>query len=77
MQQQSECVLTTQVTTGSVPVSMASVIIHIPQYTKDKNPLMYLTGVHTDQVKAAKLPIKMHTSHVGTPRGGVIMPALL
>ena len=56
---------------------MASVIIHIPQYTKDKNPLMYLTGVHTDQVKAAKLPIKMHTSHVGTPRGGVIMPALL
>ncbi|KAL2779718.1 integrin alpha-2 precursor [Daubentonia madagascariensis] len=39
-----------KVTTGSVPVSMASVIIHIPQYTKEeKNPLMYVTGVHTDQ----------------------------
>uniref|UniRef100_H0WV64 Integrin alpha-2 n=1 Tax=Otolemur garnettii TaxID=30611 RepID=H0WV64_OTOGA len=38
-----------KVTTGNVPVSMASVIIHIPQYTKEKNPLMYLTGVHTDQ----------------------------
>ncbi|XP_011381912.1 integrin alpha-2 isoform X1 [Pteropus vampyrus] len=38
-----------KVTTGSVPVSMASVIIRIPQYTKEKNPLMYLTGVHTDQ----------------------------
>lgn len=39
-----------KVTTGSVPVSMASVSIHIPQYTKGKNPLMYVTGVHTDQV---------------------------
>lgn len=40
---------------------MASVIIHIPQYTRGKNPLMYLTGVHTDQVSAAKLPIKTCT----------------
>ncbi|XP_016808807.1 integrin alpha-2 isoform X2 [Pan troglodytes] len=38
-----------KVTTGSVPVSMATVIIHIPQYTKEKNPLMYLTGVQTDK----------------------------
>lgn len=38
---------------------------------------MYLTGVHTDQVRAARLPIEMHTSHVETPRGGVIMPATL
>ncbi|XP_008571747.1 PREDICTED: integrin alpha-2 [Galeopterus variegatus] len=38
-----------KVTTGSIPVSMASVIIRIPEYTKEKNPLMYLTGVHTDQ----------------------------
>ncbi|XP_049480099.1 integrin alpha-2, partial [Panthera uncia] len=42
-------VFSVKVTTGSVPVSMASVIIHIPQYTKEKNPLMYVTGVHTDQ----------------------------
>ncbi|XP_005392782.1 PREDICTED: integrin alpha-2 [Chinchilla lanigera] len=38
-----------KVTTGLVPVSMASVNIHIPQYTKEKNPLMYLTDIHTDQ----------------------------
>ncbi|KAM9695882.1 integrin alpha-2 [Trichechus inunguis] len=38
-----------KVTTGSVPVNMAYVTIHIPQYTKEKNPLMYLTGVQTDQ----------------------------
>lgn len=50
-----------QVTTGSVPVSMASVIIHIPQYTKEKNPLMYLTGVHTDQVRTTTLLTKVCT----------------
>lgn len=38
-----------KITTGTVPVSMASVTIHIPQYTKERNPLMYLTGVQTDQ----------------------------
>ncbi|XP_037654964.1 integrin alpha-2 [Choloepus didactylus] len=38
-----------KVTTGSVPVSMANITILIPQYTREKNPLMYLTGVHTDQ----------------------------
>ncbi|XP_070267858.1 integrin alpha-2 [Myotis yumanensis] len=38
-----------KVTTGSIPVSMASVRIHIPQLTTDKNPLLYLTGVHTSQ----------------------------
>ncbi|XP_012577229.1 PREDICTED: integrin alpha-2 [Condylura cristata] len=38
-----------KVSTGNVPVSMAFVNIHIPQYTKEKNPLMYLTEVHTDQ----------------------------
>ncbi|XP_054570303.1 integrin alpha-2 [Eptesicus fuscus] len=38
-----------KVTTGSIPVSMASVSIRLPQLTKDQNPLLYLTGVHTDQ----------------------------
>ncbi|XP_014397759.1 PREDICTED: integrin alpha-2 [Myotis brandtii] len=38
-----------KVTTGSIPVSMASVRIRIPQLTTDKNPLLYLTGVHTSQ----------------------------
>ncbi|KAI4535800.1 hypothetical protein MG293_014127 [Ovis ammon polii] len=53
-----------KVTTGSVPVSMASVIIHIPQHTTGRNPLMYLTGVHTDQAgdiscKAEINPLKI------------------
>lgn len=53
-----------KVTTGLVPVSMASVIIHIPQYTKEKNPLMYLTDIHTDQAgdiscKAEINPLKL------------------
>ncbi|VCW66647.1 unnamed protein product, partial [Gulo gulo] len=57
-----------KVTTGSVPVSMASVTIHIPQDTKGQNPLMYLTGVHTDQAgdiscNAEINPLKIgHTS---------------
>ncbi|CAO2592529.1 Integrin alpha-2, partial [Lemmus lemmus] len=38
-----------KVTTGSSPVSMASVTIHVPQYTQAKNPLLYLTGVQTDE----------------------------
>ncbi|XP_075397140.1 integrin alpha-2 isoform X2 [Tenrec ecaudatus] len=38
-----------KVTTGSIPVSMAYITIHIPQHTKEKNPLLYLTGVHTSQ----------------------------
>ncbi|XP_016055282.1 PREDICTED: integrin alpha-2 [Miniopterus natalensis] len=42
-------VFSIKVTTGNIPVSMASITIHIPQYTKEKNPLMYLTGVHMDQ----------------------------
>ncbi|XP_052599735.1 integrin alpha-2 [Peromyscus californicus insignis] len=42
-------VFSLKVTTGSSPVSMASVTIHIPQYTKAKNPLLYLTGVQTDE----------------------------
>uniref|UniRef100_A0A8D2B740 Integrin alpha-2 n=1 Tax=Sciurus vulgaris TaxID=55149 RepID=A0A8D2B740_SCIVU len=57
-------VFSLKVTTGSVPVSMATVIIHIPQYTKEKNPLIYLTGVHTDQAgdiscKAEINPLKL------------------
>ncbi|KAM6156511.1 integrin alpha-2 [Erethizon dorsatum] len=53
-----------KVTTGLIPVSMASVIIHIPQYTKEKNPLLYLTDIHMDQAgdiscKAEINPLKL------------------
>ncbi|KAL1782890.1 integrin alpha-2 [Sigmodon hispidus] len=58
-----------KVTTGSSPVSMASVTIHIPQYTKAKNPLLYLTDVQTDEAGdiscAAEInPLKL--GHVST-----------
>ncbi|XP_069897254.1 integrin alpha-2 [Dipodomys merriami] len=57
-------VFSLKVTTGTVPVSMASVVIHLPQYTKEKNPLMYLTGVDTDKTgditcKAEINPLKI------------------
>ncbi|XP_060241714.1 integrin alpha-2 [Meriones unguiculatus] len=42
-------VFSLKVTTGNAPVSMALVTIHIPQYTKAKNPLLYLTGIEADQ----------------------------
>ncbi|XP_068951393.1 integrin alpha-2 [Petaurus breviceps papuanus] len=38
-----------KITTGNIPTPMASVTISIPQYTKGKNALMYLTGVHLAQ----------------------------
>lgn len=44
-----EFIFSLKITAGSAPVSMASVTIHIPQYTKEKNPLLYLTGIQTDQ----------------------------
>lgn len=40
-----------QVTTGSIPVKMASVEIYLPASTSKDNPLMYITAVTTDQVK--------------------------
>lgn len=56
-------------TTGSIPVSMASVRIRLPQLTTDKNPLLYLTDVHTGQVRAARAPERRAPS-VGAPPGG-------
>lgn len=60
-----------KVTTGSVPVSMASVIIHIPQYTKDKNPLMYLTGVHTDQAGDISCEAEINPLKIGQTSSSV------
>lgn len=44
-----EFIFSLKITAGSAPVSMALVTIHIPQYTKEKNPLLYLTRIQTDQ----------------------------
>ncbi|XP_006865823.1 PREDICTED: integrin alpha-2 [Chrysochloris asiatica] len=54
-----------KVTTGSVPVSMAYVNIHIPQYSKEKNPLMYLTGVHTDQAGDISCKAEINPLEIG------------
>lgn len=61
-------------TTGSIPVSMASVRIRLPQLTTDKNPLLYLTGVHTGQVRAAER--QSDVCPRGGPRGGRGWPRL-
>lgn len=44
-----EFIFSLKITAGSAPVSMASVTIHIPLHTKEKNPLLYLTGIQTDK----------------------------
>uniref|UniRef100_G1P981 Integrin alpha-2 n=1 Tax=Myotis lucifugus TaxID=59463 RepID=G1P981_MYOLU len=51
-----------KVTTGSIPVSMASVRIRLPQLTTDKNPLLYLTGVHTSQER--EFPAPQRPGHI-------------
>uniref|UniRef100_A0A8D2KRC2 Integrin alpha-2 n=1 Tax=Varanus komodoensis TaxID=61221 RepID=A0A8D2KRC2_VARKO len=38
-----------KVTRGSMPVSTASLKIHIPKHSAGNNPLMYVTAVHTSQ----------------------------
>ncbi|KAM8960865.1 integrin alpha-2 [Pelodytes ibericus] len=40
---------TLKVTTGTIPISGAFITINLPQYTKENNPVMYITGVQTDQ----------------------------
>ncbi|KAG8519798.1 Integrin alpha-2 [Galemys pyrenaicus] len=54
-----------KVSTGSIPISMASVNIHIPQYTKENNPLMYLTEVHTDQAGDISCNAKENPQKIG------------
>ncbi|NWH77480.1 ITA2 protein, partial [Piaya cayana] len=41
--------ISVKVTTGSIPVKVASVKISLPEMTSKGNPLMYLTAVTTDQ----------------------------
>ncbi|XP_013921847.1 PREDICTED: integrin alpha-2-like [Thamnophis sirtalis] len=38
-----------KVTRGSNPINAATLKIHIPNQTKENNPLMYVTAVHTSQ----------------------------
>uniref|UniRef100_A0A8C6RYN8 Integrin alpha-2 n=1 Tax=Nannospalax galili TaxID=1026970 RepID=A0A8C6RYN8_NANGA len=54
-----------KVTTGSMQVSMASVTIHIPQYTKEKNPLMYLSEIQTDQAGDISCAAELNPLNIG------------
>ncbi|XP_004608580.2 integrin alpha-2, partial [Sorex araneus] len=60
-----------KVTTGSIPVSMASVTIHIPQFTKEKNPLMYLTDIHTDKAGDITCDAKINPLEIGQTSSSV------
>ncbi|XP_058164855.1 integrin alpha-2 [Dasypus novemcinctus] len=64
-------VFSLKVTTGSIPVSMASVTIRIPQYTKEKNPLVYLTGVHTDQAGDISCNAEINPLRIGQTSSSV------
>uniref|UniRef100_A0A8C3T928 Integrin alpha-2 n=1 Tax=Chelydra serpentina TaxID=8475 RepID=A0A8C3T928_CHESE len=54
-----------KVTTGSIPVKVASVKIHFPQLTKGNNPLMYLTALDTDQVGGVSCDAKINPLQIG------------
>ncbi|KAM6111502.1 LOW QUALITY PROTEIN: integrin alpha-2-like [Phoenicopterus ruber ruber] len=45
-----------KITTGRIPVKMASVKIHLPELTNKDNPLMYITAVTTDRGISAFSP---------------------
>ncbi|KAM8819449.1 integrin alpha-2 [Rhynchonycteris naso] len=64
-------VFSIKVTTGSIPVSMVMVLIHVPQYTKEKNPLMYLTGVHTDQAGDISCNAEINPLRIGQTSSSV------
>uniref|UniRef100_A0A8C0G493 Integrin alpha-2 n=1 Tax=Chelonoidis abingdonii TaxID=106734 RepID=A0A8C0G493_CHEAB len=54
-----------KVTTGSIPVKVASVKIHFPQLTKGNNPLMYLTALDTDQAGGVSCDAKINPLQIG------------
>ncbi|XP_066233945.1 integrin alpha-2 isoform X1 [Saccopteryx leptura] len=64
-------VFSIKVTTGSIPVSMVTILIHVPQYTKEKNPLMYLTGVHTDQAGDISCNAEINPLRIGQTSSSV------
>ncbi|KAM5193960.1 integrin alpha-2-like [Mantella aurantiaca] len=41
---------TIKISSGTIPVTKAFLTINVPEFTKNNNPLMYITAVQTDQV---------------------------
>ncbi|XP_074851682.1 integrin alpha-2 [Carettochelys insculpta] len=54
-----------KITTGSIPVKMASIKIHLPHLTKGNNPLMYLTALETDQAGSVSCDAKINPLQIG------------
>uniref|UniRef100_A0A663F2L0 Integrin subunit alpha 2 n=1 Tax=Aquila chrysaetos chrysaetos TaxID=223781 RepID=A0A663F2L0_AQUCH len=54
-----------KVTTGSIPVKMASVEIYLPASTSKDNPLMYITAVTTDQARGVTCQAQINPLQIG------------
>ncbi|NXY43138.1 ITA2 protein, partial [Ceuthmochares aereus] len=54
-----------KVTTGSIPVKMASVKISLPEMTSKDNPLMYVTAVTTDQARGVICQAQINPLQIG------------
>ncbi|KAF1543328.1 Integrin alpha-2, partial [Eudyptula minor] len=54
-----------KVTTGSIPVKMASVKIYLPEFTSKDNPLMYITAVTTDQARGVTCQAQVNPLQIG------------
>ncbi|XP_010289199.1 PREDICTED: integrin alpha-2-like, partial [Phaethon lepturus] len=54
-----------KVTTGSIPVKMASVKIYLPEFTSKDNPLMYITAVTTDQARGVTCQAQINPLEIG------------
>ncbi|NXG56479.1 ITA2 protein, partial [Hemiprocne comata] len=54
-----------KVTTGSIPVKMASVKIYLPELTIKDNPLMYITAVSTDQARGVTCQAQINPLLIG------------
>lgn len=54
-----------KVTTGSIPVKMASVTINLPELTNKGNPVMYLTSVTTDEARGVTCDAQINPLQIG------------
>ncbi|KAF4804644.1 Integrin alpha-2 [Turdus rufiventris] len=54
-----------KVTTGSIPVKMASVTINLPELTNKGNPVMYLTAVTTDEARGVTCDAQINPLQIG------------
>uniref|UniRef100_A0A672TRS3 Integrin subunit alpha 2 n=1 Tax=Strigops habroptila TaxID=2489341 RepID=A0A672TRS3_STRHB len=54
-----------KVTTGSIPVKMASVNIYLPEFTSKDNPLMYITAVTTDEARGVTCQAQKNPLQIG------------